>query len=476
MAQVVSSDQGVINVLKTWYSEQGVESLLFRNSPLLKKVKKERVGGKEYAFAAMAGRSASVSGNYNTAIALAAAESQQNIEFKVPPGQLFTVVNITAKEILASTKPKGAYDPVAAVKFHSATEGFRKTMAALLFGSGWGELGTVQTAAPQGATTMLVDNACAMKLAIGSNFQVTTTVDPSSTLAAGGPYVVTKISDATSTGSTVTFIPAVAPVAGFIQNAWVELDGSRDATPLPYVWTGLAAWLPAFYNRGAAGGGDLTAWNSYIGTSFYNVTRSTIQSALAGNFYLRNVGGNERYVDALYQGVRLVRRQGGEPDFIVVNDEDLMQIANELTGSGGQTQYFAYAQGPDKATAPEFVRGLQNAQFVFSTSWIQKIFDDPYCPKGTAYILTDSAVRLLTLSNAETPINDGVAPEQPGRQKVTGTGDSPAQAPYQLNLDDYLNVVQGSATANGPATQISLMFFGNLAVTNPASCAVVKFA
>jgi hypothetical protein len=206
---------------------------------------------------------------------------------------------------------------------------------------------------------------------------------------------------------------------------------------------------------------------------FYNVNRSSVPYALAGNFYLRDVGGNQKYVDALYSGVRLVRRAGGEPQYIVVNDEDFQQISFEMTAAGSQMTYFADANNAS-GTDISMAKGMSNLSLLFSTSWIKKIFDDPYCPKGTAYILTEDALRMLTLSNLETPINDGIAENAPGKQAVTGTGEPSTE--FKLLMDDYLNVVPGAATVNGPATQISLQFYGNLAVTNASVCACVKFS
>jgi hypothetical protein len=42
-------DTNVMNLLKITYKD-GIESLLFRNSPVLRDIPKERVSGKEYRF------------------------------------------------------------------------------------------------------------------------------------------------------------------------------------------------------------------------------------------------------------------------------------------------------------------------------------------------------------------------------------------------------------------------------------------
>ena len=48
MAQAVSSDQNMINILTTWYTDEKLENLLFRNSPVAKKINKIKIGGRNY--------------------------------------------------------------------------------------------------------------------------------------------------------------------------------------------------------------------------------------------------------------------------------------------------------------------------------------------------------------------------------------------------------------------------------------------
>ena len=49
----ISTDNAIKAMLKTYYKKEGLSNLLFRNSPLLKKIKKDTVEGKSQNFAAM---------------------------------------------------------------------------------------------------------------------------------------------------------------------------------------------------------------------------------------------------------------------------------------------------------------------------------------------------------------------------------------------------------------------------------------
>ena len=98
-------------ILKTWYKD-GVENLLFRNSPVVKKIKKTRVEGKEQAFSALYSSGGAVGANFTKAKARAAVTSR-NVEFKVTPGQLFSCYSMNQQEVQASLSKKGAYMKVA---------------------------------------------------------------------------------------------------------------------------------------------------------------------------------------------------------------------------------------------------------------------------------------------------------------------------------------------------------------------------
>ena len=59
----ISTEASILNILKVWYKD-GVENLLFRNSPLLKDITKTRVEGKTQNFAALYGRGGAVSADF----------------------------------------------------------------------------------------------------------------------------------------------------------------------------------------------------------------------------------------------------------------------------------------------------------------------------------------------------------------------------------------------------------------------------
>ena len=63
----ISANASILAMLKVYYKKEGIQNLLFRNSPLLKKMNKERVEGKEQRFAAMYSRGGAAGGDFTAA-------------------------------------------------------------------------------------------------------------------------------------------------------------------------------------------------------------------------------------------------------------------------------------------------------------------------------------------------------------------------------------------------------------------------
>jgi hypothetical protein len=457
MAQQVTADAGLLTIYKIWYTEKGVENLLFRNSPTLKKIKKERIGGREYAFSMLYGRGGACSGDYTLAVAYAAASGAANAEMRVPPGNLFSVFNITQKEKLASVQKKGAYTPALIDKMMAATEAFRKQLAASLFGMGFGEIGIMPAVAPGAATFAFADYSPIVKIDVGTRFEVATAT-PFGALIAGGPWTVTGID-----GLTVTFTP-VAPGGGFGAGDVCEFAGSRDGAGAPNVPTGLAGWIPYFADRTGAG------WVAYIATAFYGVNRSVSVQKLAGQFY--HAVALESNESAIVNLIKLIRSAGGVPDMVIINPDDYKAIIDNLALN---VNYMQQINVPGaKGGANEYQYGLSTMGFQYSTNWIQYVYEDPYCPQGFAWVCDSEALKLVSLSNTETPVNDGIEGVNPGTQTVDAVN-TPDVDQYKFIIDDFLDVRPGADTAEGPAARVTISGFLNFVVTNPAHCGVVAF-
>lgn len=453
----ISTNASILAMLKVYYKKEGIENLLFRNSPLLKKIKKDRVEGKEQRFAAMYSRGGAVSGDFTAAKAQAASVAK-TAEFCVTPGQIFSVYSMNAKEVAASKSNAGAYMRVGGAKCFAASEGLRKTLATALYGSGYGEICAVPTGgwsftASTDATITLPEDAV-MKIDVGSVLVVKATKTTAETSATN--TLTVKAINGTSV--TVTPLGSDDPNAGEI----VCLKGSMDSSS-PILPVGLDGWLPVYKKRTGE------SWASFIDDLFFGVDRSVNPDRLAGAFH-NGTGASETKTTSVTQLIKKLRRQGSLCDLIVMNDDDFLAFANEISTSN---TYFTATSTKEKKTANV---GFSEITAAFSTNYVENCIDDPYCPKGRFYVLSSDAVEFWGYTNVEKAVNDGIEGNNPGKQDpMTIDADDKANNPMQLLVDDLFTISGGSDTIDGPATMVTLNLFGSFVVTNPSVCGVGEF-
>lgn len=448
----ISNEQSILSMLKVWYKD-GVENLMFRNSPVLRKLNKTRVEGKVQNFSAMYGRGGACGGDFMKASTLASTVSK-NVEFSVEPGQIFSVYTMNAKEVQASKTQRGAYMKIAGSKMFAASEGFRKVMAAALYGRGYGELclipGSTSLSSSPVAVTLPAD--AIMKIDVGSQLVVKTSIEATS---AAATITVTQIN-----GNSVT----VTSDTSYTTNATdvLCLAGSMDASGNPLLPVGLAGWLPTVAKRSGA------TWTTYIGTKFFNVYRNVASDRLAGAFYAASAS-NEKYSVSIQALIKKLRRQGSVCDMIVLNDDDFAKLASEIETTN---TFFTSTATKEKKNA---AIGVSEISAAFSTNFVENLYDDCYCPKGRFYVLDTSAVEIWSYTNVD-KLDDGIVGNNAGKQDpMSMDAEGKEDSPYALIIDDYLNVKPGADTVDGPSTQVSLQFYGSFVVTNPSVCGVGEF-
>lgn len=262
--------------------------------------------------------------------------------------------------------------------------------------------------------------------------------------------------------------------------SWMILAGAVDGSNNPNFPFGISNWIPWNSNRGTTGtfqpsgtGAQnvLTAWNTQIGTSFCGLTRSVAPDRLAGAYFFNTSG--TALSDAILEGLRLARRNGARNKdlAIVMNDVDMKYIINELGGvSTNKTAYFQDTKSPGKQSVQ---KGLSDINWQFLTSWLERIMDSPYLQQGICWILDLSTIELAVISNAEKPLNDGVGDNMPGTPDTDQAGAGP-ELSYKLVLEDFINIQPASALSEGPGAQVTLAFYGNTAVHNPAHCVAIR--
>ena len=459
---MITQSQGIENLLKTWYKD-GVESLFFRTSPVVKNINKTRVEGKEQAFAAMYGRGGAVSSKATQATAKSLANAK-NAEFKVTPGQRFSVFTYNLKEVQASLSKRGAYMKIAGNKAFAAAQALRSTLAADFYGRGYGEIAVLGTAnatavaavanAGDPVTIELPDSAI-MKIDVDSDLVLKTSV---SDTTEHGLFTVTAINGNKVTGNMNTLYASAAAT-----NV-IALRGSMDASGNANAPMGIDGWLPIVGGRD-----DSNAdWAAYKSTTFFNVNRSVNVEALMGSYYYDAT--NTKLAQDVEGLLRKVRRHGSEADMIVMNDADFQKLADEIQASN---TYFTQTSTRSRREANI---GIDKLSASFSTNYIDLIYDDPFCPEGKFYVLDKASVEFWSYTNAETIQNDGIEGNNPGKQKPEAFEDKGQEnSPFKLVIDDFISVAPGTQTDDGDAVRVTYNVFGSYVVLNPSNNGVGIF-
>ena len=465
MAQIVTGDSNAYALLKEYYGEQEFEAEVFRGDAILAAMKKERIGGKYYPQPVGVNAAGSTTADY-VVLTQNATNGFGGAEFQVAPGALFSSFVVDPREYLASQGDRAAFLSIFAARAFFALDELRKYLSSCLYRDGTLAQGPIQAVDTTNYLYVDVNPCDAMIISPNTNIMFAIYTNGAITAFRSAIAVTVKSIQNQSTGySRITFNTAFPNTV--VVGDWIQIKGGNDGNYAPNAPIGFGGsqggWLPTVGNRTGA------AWTTYIGTTFFNVNRSTYPDRLAGGYILRQTAQNETYTQALLRGLKIVRRQGGQPTHIVVNDDDYGVIATDALAN---RTFFQAINSSDKVDENEVTQGISRFQMAFSTSWINEIVDSPYCPRNYAYILDINKMRILTITAAEEPLSELPLKNEPGAPKPNKAKEPTTQ--FGFLWEDLYNVVP-IALASGPGMQVIYQFYGNFLLANTAHFCVVQF-
>lgn len=456
----VSHDVNVLNLLKEKYKDK-VESLLKSNSSFNREVEIVRVTGEAMNMAAVSDCGGAVSSDATIAKEKAASMSA-TAEFRVTPGELYSVFNYGYREVQAS-KNNGAYERVTGVKAFCAAEAMRKVLGKCAFGRGFGELAVMGTA-----------NAAALAAAsAGDDIVLTLPVSAVMGLARNMDLVIkTSVEDDTEqviltvkkiNGKKVTVTVGTGAYASAAATDILAYRGSLSEDGKANLPVGLAGWLPVVGQRVEGTALSPSAWDNYIKTPFYGRNRSNNIDGEAGGFYFDS---NNTTFKADIQGAMMQSRiMGGDCDFIVMNPIDFLKLDNELSTTN---TYFTATSTRAKKNATV---GFNKFAASFSTNYVDMIYDDAFCPEGEFYVLTKKFIEIWAYTKADLAVKDGVEGNNPGKQSPEAFENKGNEDKnYKLLIDDILTVESGDYTRHAASVRCTYNFLGTYVVINPSVC------
>jgi len=463
MAQGLGITLDSYNMLKEYYDGQDPEALVFRNDPVLARIRRKQIGGKYYPLPMAAYGNGSTTANYQIASNLAP-QNFQGFTAQVTPGHLWSPFVLNPDEYLASRTDTMAFISVFAVKAMMALDDLRKMLSQCFYRMGYLEMGPVQAVDATNQLYIDVDPSTAMTIAPQSQilFAPLSNGVPG-TYRNTAPVVVQSIANVYNTGYTrITFVSAYASTVAV--GDMVMINGGRDQNNNPSAPIGLGGWIPAVgYRTG-------TAWTNYIGVNFFNINRSVAPDRLAGQFVYRNAAAGESYTQALLRLLKVTRRGGaGEELIIVVNDDDYGQLIQDALANRA---FYETMNDANKFAKTAVTQGITQFQMAFSTSWITRVVDSPYCPRNYSYIIDPECVWLLAISGMEKTLDELPTENQPGAPKATSTPEPPKQ--FVFLFDDMTTITPVDLT-NGKGLRVDYTFIGGFGISRPSSCGVCVF-
>ena len=450
-------------MLKYYYTVEGVQNLLERGDPRLKYFDKViTVEGKKTPFA-VSDTFGFCSAAY-TKVKANALSDEGAVVFNVDAGQLFTSFQISADEIQAIKSEKGGFQSIPDFKLNACIEGLSRGLAASLDGRGYGEIGVFNDAATFVANTA-IDISLPSDVLIKIPTKGKILLKPAVSTAENDANVIT-LTIVSVNEDTVTVKPAASSTVTAGSHLIICIEGSMIGSA-PRRPMGLGGWIPAVNARTGA------TWTNFIDDQFFGVHRSAHRHVY-GNFIAAKTD-TETKQTTIERAAIVARRMGLVSGVLFMNDEDYFEYVQELEA---KNQYYTItntAEGRNAAFGYEKVAGK-----MVGTS-ISEIVDSPYVVKQQFWLLDPKVVVMFEYSNSYDYATKKVkGSNEAGKALTTDLeNESPVKENaliHGLNIDYLFDIHSGEPTDNGATTLVDMHFFGSWAVINPSLVTTGFFA
>ena len=301
--------------LKELYTNQKVESMVYKNNPFLAMLPKfEQFTGKYHPLPIISANPQNRSRNFADAIASQTSSSAD--AFDLTRVKDYSLAFIDGEALKASEGDKGAFESAVNVEIDGAFQAASNNCAFQLFRDQSGYRGQVSAEPSEAATTVITMKNRGDIVGIEKGM----TIEIYSAKSGGSQRLY-------STGVTEGAVSAVDRSAGsFTISATYDSNGTIAADDYIFVkgdrgssLAGLESWIPDT----APTGGD----------SFFSVDRSTDTDRLAG---VRYDGSSDPIEEALVEGGNRIAENGGSPDMAFINFRQWSKLIKSL---GSKVQY-----------------------------------------------------------------------------------------------------------------------------------------
>lgn len=312
--------------LKEYYTADKVEDLTYQNRPFLALVpKSEDFYGDVHPVPVYYGNPQGRSASFARAKARGANSSSKLKKFMLTRVSDYGYVTIDNETMLASQNDKGAFMRARTTEINGIINSLAQSVATALAGTGYGEIGQIQTGSSVSGTTItLQDPDSVVNFEVDMELVVAAAYNTGATRAlgsSGNGLIITAID---RDAGTLTFaynvndstngIPAIAA------DDYLFVRGDRDegSSPSMVKLAGVQAWCPA-----SAPGS----------TAFFGVDRTADVVRLGG---IRKDLSGYPIEEALIEGANYAFREGASIDHYIMHTSKFSDLVKAL---GSKVQY-----------------------------------------------------------------------------------------------------------------------------------------
>ena len=372
--------------LKVHYTDLRVKNLVYKNNPFLAAIPKyEAFGGRNLPIPVQFGVPEGRSANFSNALGLQTAGNYT--EFVLTRVRNYGIASIGNEVLEASVGDANAFMQAASSEIDGILRAVTQDLAGSMYGSGFGNRGTVGAFTPIAGTEFtitLAEPADVVRFEVGMAL--------TSNAPGGGVGVVNGLGAivAINRDTGVLTIDQAAPGFAFptppgigilpAVGDWIfqwgddENGGGAGINPRSKI-SGLGAWLPDVAPVGGPG------------TAFFGVQREIDPTRLAG---VRYNGSGMTIEEALISASALLFREGGRPDICFVNPVTYADLIKSL---GSKVVY-------DLMRSSDVADVFFEAVRVHTPSGAVSVVADPNCPVSRAYLMQMDTWKLYSLGMA----------------------------------------------------------------------------
>ncbi len=351
--------------LKSYYTDDRVQNMTYMENPFYALINKfEQFGGKNLPIPLIYGNPQGRSRTFATAQTRGAATSSKLEDYVLTRSKDYSIATIDNETLEASKGDKAAFLEAATTEIDGAIRELTNSVALGLYGSGYGDRGTIAGIASDTLTLTSPGDI--------TNFEVgmimVAAASNTAALRTGSSEIV-----AVDRSNGTLELASVAAITGLAVSDLLYVDGDRaaGASPAKTMISGLQAWLPG------------TAPTT--GDNFFGVDRSVDVTRLAG---YRLAVGSLPIEEALIAGEALVGRGGFSIDHYFISHDRFADLKKAL---GSKVQYVDM-----QANAKVSFRGVT----VDGTKNTIRVLPDRNCPDNLGFGIKMGMFKCYSLGKA----------------------------------------------------------------------------